>query len=261
MQQTEDRKELEKHLHDHLRGDLASEKFYTSNKKFYSISQSNRDFVKKWLSERCKGKRVIDYCCGNGEFTLWLAEAGAEAYGIDISPVSIENAKKAATGRGFNGRAKFRAMDAEATEFPNEHFDFAVINGVLHHLDLDKSYRELARILKPEGKVICTEALRHNVLIHLYRKITPHLRSKWETDHILGKKQIEEARKYFEKVEVAKFFHLATIAAVPFRNFSIFEPIRKVLETVDSIILRFPFLKWQAWMAVFVLSKPRKPEK
>lgn len=88
--------------------------------------------------------------------------------------------------------------------------------------------------------------------------MTPHLRSAWEVEHILGKKEIGSARKYFNTVEIAKFFHLATIAAVPFRNRSIFEPLRLGLEIVDSVLLKLPILKWQAWMAVFVLSRPKK---
>lgn len=258
MGQIEDRKKKERELCDRLRGDLQHDPFYTSNKKFYSITQINRDYVKRWIAERCKGKRVLDYCCGNGDFTIWLAETGADAYGIDISKGSIENATKKANNRGIANKAKFRVMDAEATEFANDYFDLAVANGVLHHLNLEKAYRELTRILKPEGQLIATEALRHNMFIHLYRKVTPHLRSAWEVEHILGKEEIEMARGYFEMVEVAKFFHLATIGAVPFRKLPVFALMRKILEAMDSILLRLPVLKWQAWMAVFILSQPKK---
>jgi len=180
-----------------------------------------------------------------------------DAYGIDISPVSIENGIKQANHRGVGDKVKFQVMDAEATDFDNNYFDFAVVNGVLHHLDLKKAYYELSRILKTNGKVICTEALRHNIFIHLYRKMTPHLRSAWEVEHILGKKEIEMATYYFERVEVVKFFHLASIGAVPFRNLSVFGHILRSLQAVDSVLFRLPFLKWQAWMVVFVLSKPK----
>jgi len=166
----QDRKENERELHDHLRGDLSDDPYYFSNRKFYSICQSNRDYVKRWLVGRCKEKRVLDYCCGNGDFSIWLAEAGAYAHGIDISPVSIQNATSEAVRKGFGDRVTFRVMDAEATEFTNDYFDFAVVNGVLHHLDLEKAYRELARILKPEGIVVATEALRHNVFFHCIEK-------------------------------------------------------------------------------------------
>lgn len=258
MELAEPRKEKERDLHDHLRGNWANDPRYNSNKKFYSISQPNQDFVKTWLAERCRGTRVLDFCCGNGGYAIWLAEAGAHAYGIDISSVSIESARKQAGQKDLSARAEFLVMDAEATAFPSNYFDFIVVSGVLHHLDLAKAYGELARILKLEGEIICIEALRHNLLIHFYRKMTPHLRSAWELEHILGKKEIQVARQYFGKVNVAKFFHLATIAAVPFRNLPFFALMRRTLEAVDSVLLHLPLLKWQAWMAVFVLAHPKK---
>lgn len=254
----ERRKEEERELHDKLRGDHVDESRYLTNKKFYSIASSNRRFVEDWLKERCEGKKVLDYCCGNGQTAIFCAEAGADSWGIDISPVSIENAEELASERGVKGKTKFLVMDGEAMEFPDASFDLVVVHGVLHHLDLEKAYSELARILKPEGEIISTEALRHNIFIHLYRKITPHLRTAWEVDHILGKKDIEKAREYFHKVDVVKFFYLATIAAIPFRNFPNFYFLRRILEAVDSVLLRLPVLKWQAWMAVFVLSHPKR---
>ena len=261
MEQLEDRKLKEQELHDHLRSDLAHDPYFTSNKKFYSISQSNNDYVKQWITARCRGKRVLDYCCGNGQHTFWLAEAGAEAYGIDISPASIEIASAESARRGLTERLQFLVMDAEATEFPDAFFDLIIVSGVLHHLDLGRAYRELARVLKPSGEVICTEALRHNPLIHLYRKMTPHLRSAWETRHILGRSEIEQARQYFDGVEVTRFFHLADLAAVPFRNSPSFGPLLRALGSLDSVLLRLPVIKWQAWMAVFILSCPKERDR
>lgn len=90
------------------------------------------------------------------------------------------------------------------------------------------------------------------------RKLTPHLRSAWGTEHILGKEEIFSASRYFGEVRVEGFFHLATLGAVPFRNFSLFAPVLKALQTVDTALLRLPWLKRQSWMAVFVLGQPLK---
>lgn len=256
--QQDDRKLVERALHDHLRGTGQDDPTYNSNKKFYSISRLNEDHVQAWLLQRCAGKTVLDYCCGNGQQALWLAESGATAHGIDISPVSIENARETAQQRGLSARVTFQVMDAEATEFADSFFDLVIISGVLHHLDLDRAYRELARILKPTGLIIATEALRHNVMIHWYRRLTPHLRSAWETEHILGKQDIFSASRYFEDVRLERFFHLATLGAVPFRHLSLFAPMLRALQAMDRALLRLPWLKWQAWMVVFVLGQPRK---
>ncbi len=89
---------------------------------------------------------------------------------------------------------------ARRRRFTDTHFDLIVESCVLHHLDLERAYRELARILKSTGEIICLEALRHNVFIHLYRKLTPRLRTAWETDPILGRTEIRMAEKYFNLV-------------------------------------------------------------
>jgi SAM-dependent methyltransferase len=128
---------------------------------------------------------------------------------------------------------------------------------VLHHLDLPRAYAELARVLKPDGVVVATEALKHNLVIQAYRKFTPHLRTEWEVDHILGRQEIGMARKYFGDVRVRRFFHLTTLAAMPLTGTKFLEPMRRMLYACDSVLLRLPGLRWQAWMAVFTLSAPR----
>jgi SAM-dependent methyltransferase len=201
---------------------------------------------------------VLDYCCGDGTYTIWLAEAGADAYGIDISPVSVQNGLVAANRRGVADRVKFFVMDAEATGFADGFFDIVVISGVLHHLDLDRAYSELARILKPEGVVIATEAIRHNPIIHRYRRRTPNLRSAWEIMHILGRPEVYAARRHFERVRALRWFHLATLLAVPFRSQPFFGALLRILEGVDVVFLRMPGLRWQAWMVVFTMERPER---
>ena len=67
---------------------------------------------------------------------------------------------------------------------------------------------------------------------------------------------LKEAENYFGKVET-RFFHLATLAAVPFRNLPVFNFILSLLEAVDGVLLKTPILKWLAWQIVFVLSQPK----
>lgn len=259
------RKNKERELHNVLRDKgLVSSKDFTSltaNKKWYSVVRSSRDFVARWLNKRCKDKKVLDYCCGDGNMSLEIAKMGAsKVVGIDISNTSIENATRYAIEQGLNKKTKFLVMDAEKMDFNNDFFDIILESGVLHHLDLKKAYAELARVLHPDGACICIEALGNNKIFHLYRKRTPQVRTAWEAEHILCKKDIESAKEYFNKVEVVGFFHLATLAAVPFRNTFVFNTILNLFEAIDYILLRLPLLKWQAWQVIFVLSKPKNKE-
>lgn len=261
--EAERRKKEEAEFHDrlrsaHLREDAHEYERLTANKRFYSIDHSSRQFIEGWLAARCRGKRVLDYCCGDGRYSFVVARHGGNATGIDISEVSIENCRRQAAREGIEDRTDFRVMDAEAMEFPDDSFSYACVAGVLHHLDLPRAYAELARVLEPGGAVVSLEALGHNPIINAYRRRTPHLRTSWEAEHIIKMKDLELARRYFRRVEL-RFFHLASLAAVPLRNTPLFRPVLAVLERIDSVLLRIPRIREQAWMVGFVLHDPIKP--
>jgi SAM-dependent methyltransferase len=141
--------------------------------------------------------------------------------------------------------------------FEDNSFDLAVEYGALHHVDLEKAMAELARVLKPAGEMICVEALRHNPLIHWYRKRTPHLRTQWEVEHILGIQDLDVVRKHFSSVSV-RFFHLAALAAVPFRRTPLFRPLMHVLNGIDRVLLSNAGIGKYAWIMVFTAGTPRK---
>jgi len=230
-----------------------------SNMKFYSITNKSEEFQYEWLKDRCvPGVKVLDFACGNGENGIYAAQCGAEVIGIDISPEGVANANFNANQAGVYDHCRFEAMDGENMIFSDNSFDLAVEYGALHHVDLDKAMIELNRVLKPDGEMICVEALRHNPLIHRYRKKTPHLRTEWETEHILGVESLAIAGKYFHNIDV-KFFHLAVLAAVPFRKAPFFfKPIRTFLNKVDSLLLRSETIGKYGWIMIFTMSKPKK---
>lgn len=227
------------------------------NMKYYAIERKSRDLVLGWFRKNCVGKRVLDLCCGNGEDGIYIAKNGAsEVVGVDISDISIANCRKSSQINNVDHIISHSISDAENTGFDNNSFDVVTEYGALHHLDLDKAFAEIARVLKPDGKVICNESLAHNIFIHLYRKMTPQLRTEWEVEHIMCKKDFQVAEKYFNKIEL-HFFHLFTLFAVPFRKLPFFGVLLTVFEKIDDWLLRLPFVKWQAWQVVFILSEPK----
>nr|WP_320017320.1 class I SAM-dependent methyltransferase [uncultured Desulfobacter sp.] len=229
-----------------------------SNMKFYSISKTSFAHRDALLYENIEGAVALDYCCGNGEVAIEMAKKGASrVVGIDISSVAIENAGKLAKMAGVGNICEFKVMDAEQTEFADTTFDVIHEYGALHHLDLTAALPELSRILKPGGKLICTEALRHNPLIHWYRKRTPQLRTDWEVEHILGFPEIFKGKNYFNILNL-KTFHLAALSAVPFRKMVFFEPLLGILNTIDKVLLSLPFIRHMAWVAVMEYKQPKK---
>ena len=250
------RKQEEAEFHNKLRGLKANDpefNYLTSNRKLYSVAETSKKYFKDWLKERCKDKRVLDYGCGDGSYSFFLAQHGADVVGVDISDVSVSNCQQLALSYGLQDRATFKVMDAEALEFEENSFDLICEAGVLHHVDLQKAFSEIARVLKPGGEAICYEALGHNPLFHLYRRLTPHLRTEFETEHILRLNSFDLAKEYFDTVEV-RFFHLAVLAAVPFRNLPGFQNLLRILEAIDSWLLNLPVMQKQSWMMIFIMS-------
>lgn len=258
-QPSEQRKLEEAEFHDRLRGlyekDPEQYRYFTSNKKFYSVVLGSDEFYFSWLREHATGKRLLDFGCGNGLHTVELARFADHVTGIDISPDSIEVAKQNAEAAGMSGKASFVVMDAENLTFAPKSFDVVSVRGVLHHMDLEAALGQIAKVLTDDGEAIFLEALANNPVIHAYRRRTPHLRTAWETEHILRFEDSTRMRKFFQRVDV-KTFHLAVLGAVPLRNTPVFRPARWVLDGIDRVLLRIPGVERQGWMACFVLSRP-----
>lgn len=232
-------------------------KKYTVNSEFYQINRPVNTYVTNWLRTNLAGKDVFEMACGTKGLVARARDVIKSAVASDIAPESIEIAKRNALEDSSYGSIDYRVVDAEKTGFPDNSFDVVVEGGALHHMDLDAAYAEAARILRPGGKFFCVEALRHNPLIHWYRRRTPHLRTAWEVDHILGRPEIRRGLNYFETLDTRNF-HIATLPAIPFRNTVLKEPILVTGEILDSVLTRIPGFKWLSWQCVFVLEKPKK---
>jgi ubiquinone/menaquinone biosynthesis C-methylase UbiE len=247
---TEARKMREKHFHDHA----FEEETRAPLRKYYMVVAKSRRHYTKSLTGNCRGKAVLEYGCGTGSAAFRLAQAGANVIGIDISPVAIEKAQKTAEDLRLADHLQFLTMDAEHLSFGDDSFDLICGTGVLHHLELEQAYAEIARVLKPTGKAVFSEPLGHNLIINLYRKLTPRFRTVDE--HPLMKRDIQLAGKFFERVHV-RYYHLAALAAVPFRRQRYFGKLLTALDALDTLLFTLPGMRRQAWMSEMVLSGPR----
>jgi SAM-dependent methyltransferase len=93
-------------------------------------------------------RRVLEVGCGWGELAQWLArETGAEVVAVDLSPRMVELARE----RGVDARV----ADVQALPFEDGSFDVAVAAWMLYHVrDLDAAVAELARVLRPGGRLV-----------------------------------------------------------------------------------------------------------
>jgi 2-polyprenyl-3-methyl-5-hydroxy-6-metoxy-1,4-benzoquinol methylase len=96
-----------------------------------------------------EGKRVLDFGCMDGIFTLRLQQLGGEAVGYDISPAAIAQAK---LFRGAAARPVFTTVPPGPGQF-----DRIFCNEVLEHVEDDSGLvGELVGYLAPGGSVVGT---------------------------------------------------------------------------------------------------------
>jgi ubiquinone/menaquinone biosynthesis C-methylase UbiE len=106
------------------------------------------------LTQLIEGKDVIDFGCGHGSFGHALVHEGAGSYlGVDFGEGNIDFAKRMTEVlKGDSDRIRFKLATVYETHEPDEAYDFAINNGVFHHLDNEnKAYAEVYRVLKPGG--------------------------------------------------------------------------------------------------------------
>jgi ubiquinone/menaquinone biosynthesis C-methylase UbiE len=248
----ESRKQREKEFHNQAFSAGVRKKL----DKYYESMSSSRTFYETYLKSNCRGKNVLEYGCGPGSSAYLLARHGAKVLGIDISDAAIELAKARAKEEQVEGHVSFRVMDAEKLEITDNSFDLICGTGILHHLNVNQAYAELARTLKPEGSAIFLEALGHNPMINLYRKLTPRLRTKDE--HPLLMQDLKLASSFFGKV-TPHYFHLFSLAAVPLRRLMVFPSLYRFFDAVDGGLFKYlPVTRRLAWIVVVVLSQPKK---
>lgn len=237
-----DRIQKEKDFHN----DRFANETRDSLNKYYSVSSLIDEYFHKVLFSTCKGKITLEYGCGLGDRSFILAKYSKEVYGIDIAEIAIIKATNEAKIKNLSNII-FKVMNAEALDFPDNYFDVVCGTSILHHLNLDSSFSELSRILKPGGKAFFIEPLGHNPLINIFRKFTSSLRT--EDEHPLRLKDLKLFNKYFTNVNI-KYYYLVSLFAIPFRKSKNFNTILNFLNRIDQILFKIDFLKIQAWQVV-----------
>ena len=105
-------------------------------------------------------QNILDIGTGSGDFLVVLEKAfpNASITGIDPNSESLKTASEKFPD------VVFRIMGAENIEFPDNSFNVVSISMALHHLpDIDSAFKEMRRVLKPEGWIIVSELFSDNL--------------------------------------------------------------------------------------------------
>jgi SAM-dependent methyltransferase len=131
------------------------------------------------LPDTLKGGKLslLDYGCGAGDLMRVLAGLGAKAgfTGCDVSQGMLDEAvhRWPAT---LGAAPRLALQDGAHTPFESGQFDIATISAVLHHVppaERPAVYAELARVLKPGGRLYVVEHNPRNPLVRYVIARTP----------------------------------------------------------------------------------------
>jgi demethylmenaquinone methyltransferase / 2-methoxy-6-polyprenyl-1,4-benzoquinol methylase len=101
------------------------------------------------------GDRVLDAACGTGDLALEAARAGGRVTGVDFSEAMLERARTKAPA------LEWVRADVLELPFDDGTFDAATIGfGIRNVDDLESGLGELARVLRPGGRLAVLEITR-----------------------------------------------------------------------------------------------------
>src|SRR4051794_8790426 len=113
---------------------------------------------------------VLDLCCGTGDQTIALHKRGVRVAAADFCVPMVAIARRKFARRSA-GRPAPMVADALDLPFAGGTFAAATVSfGLRNVVDLDASLREIARVLRPDGRVSFLEIAvpRHQPLRGLY---------------------------------------------------------------------------------------------
>jgi demethylmenaquinone methyltransferase/2-methoxy-6-polyprenyl-1,4-benzoquinol methylase len=114
-------------------------------------------------AELAPGGSALDVCCGTGDLTLELASRlapGGSVVGCDFSEPMLDLAREKAEARNADG-VRFEWADALSLPYDAGRFDAVTVGfGLRNFADRDRGLREMARVLRPGGRLVVLEFTR-----------------------------------------------------------------------------------------------------
>ncbi len=106
------------------------------------------------------GASVLDCCCGTGDLALELAKRvgpAGEVIGVDFANQMLERARIKSAKRGTENIVWIQG-DALNLPLPDNRVAAATVAfGVRNLADYEQGFRELERVVRPGGRVVCLE--------------------------------------------------------------------------------------------------------
>lgn len=127
----------------------------------HSLYSQNKEGWFPWIYRKCKvssGMKLLEVGCGDG--ALWIENLPRLPKSLSITLSDVSEGMLRDTRRAIgaeDSRFSFYAFNCESIPFHDASFDLVIANHVLFYCeDLPRACREIKRILKPGGRLICS---------------------------------------------------------------------------------------------------------
>lgn len=118
-----------------------------------------RKFAMKKMNVQT-GQTAVDLCCGTCDWTISLAEASGHGRieGLDFSANMLAIGRHKIEQQRLQQQIHLTQGNAMELPYEDNQFDFATIGFGLRNVpDFEQVIREMRRVVKPGGKVVCLE--------------------------------------------------------------------------------------------------------
>jgi SAM-dependent methyltransferase len=205
--------------------------------------------------EPVAGSRILDFACGTGATSMWLAQRGAMVVGVDLSPVALARAREVQTTLGLDGTF-VTSLEAADSFRP---FDAVVGRYALHHIDVTALAPLLAERIRPAGRGAFVETFATNPLLKAARRKLPGRYGipKYGTadEHPLLANDVEALRRAFGSLEIQcdqmHFLRILDRQILRYRS----SILSRILNRIDDLANHIPGSTRFSYFQVVVLRK------
>ncbi|GGF88746.1 demethylmenaquinone methyltransferase [Paenibacillus abyssi] len=165
-----------------------------------------------------KGATAIDLCCGTCDWTISIAKASqnGEVIGLDFSQGMLDIGQSKINKLELDGQVSLLRGNAMQLPFEDNRFDYATIGFGLRNVpDLVQVLKEMQRVVKPGGKVVCLELSKptwepfKSIYYFYFQKVLPMLgklvvkryeQYKWLPDSLVAFPDINRLAEIYREI-------------------------------------------------------------